>query len=236
MAEELTQHDDIQFDRLVDGELSSTERRALLESLDQRPGGWRRCALAFLEAQSWGQEFRQLAGPSERALHSVEVVPSAQIARNPNGRRVAMWAGARWLALAASLLLAFTLGTMRRDRAVPIAVGPPQTNGQIATLTQPPAGAGRQSKVDDALTFWVRDDKGQARPLRVPLVDARTLDDQLGMQFQPGIPADVRDRLQNGGFNVQSQRRYAPLWLENGRPMILPVEDTRIVPVSNKAL
>ena len=43
--------DDILFDRLVDGELSSTERRQLIASLDDRPGGWRRCALAFVEAQ-----------------------------------------------------------------------------------------------------------------------------------------------------------------------------------------
>ena len=37
-----TLNDDILFDRLVDGELSAAERRALLESLDARPQGWRR--------------------------------------------------------------------------------------------------------------------------------------------------------------------------------------------------
>ena len=36
-----THNDDILFDRLVDGELSEAERRALLESLDARPQGWR---------------------------------------------------------------------------------------------------------------------------------------------------------------------------------------------------
>jgi hypothetical protein len=54
-------NDDILFDRLVDGELSGAERRALLESLDARPQAWRRCALAFLEAQTWRKEFRELA-------------------------------------------------------------------------------------------------------------------------------------------------------------------------------
>ena len=43
------------FDRLVDGELSEEERRELLAGLDNEPGGWRRCALAFLEAQCWKQ-------------------------------------------------------------------------------------------------------------------------------------------------------------------------------------
>jgi hypothetical protein len=41
----------------------------------------------------------------------------------------------------------------------------------------------------------------------------------------------VRAQLQDRGYDVQSKRRYAPFWLENGRQMIVPVEDTKIVPV-----
>lgn len=43
------------LDRLVDGELADGERRTVLESLERLPDGWRQCALAFLEAQTWGQ-------------------------------------------------------------------------------------------------------------------------------------------------------------------------------------
>jgi hypothetical protein len=68
----------------------------------------------------------------------------------------------------------------------------------------------------------------------VPLVDASTLDRELGLQFQTGVPDDVRDRLQHRGYAVQSKHQYAPMWLDNGRPMIVPVEDTKIVPVSDK--
>jgi hypothetical protein len=103
----------------------------------------------------------------------------------------------------------------------------------IAQVIPPPTSRSPgAAAADDALTLWVRDDTGNARPLRVPLVDAGTLDQQLGLQFQSGLPGDVRSQLQGRGFDVQSKRRYAPLWLENGRPMIVPVEDTRIVPVS----
>jgi hypothetical protein len=48
--------DDVKLDRLVDGELSADEYRALVASLDEEPGGWRRCALAFLEAQALAGE------------------------------------------------------------------------------------------------------------------------------------------------------------------------------------
>ena len=42
---------------------------ACVERLDSAPGGWRRCALAFLEAQSWGEAFRNLDGASrDRSL------------------------------------------------------------------------------------------------------------------------------------------------------------------------
>ena len=91
------------------------------------------------------------------------------------------------------------------------------------------------AKANDALNLWVRDDAGQMRRVRVPLVDAQSLDRQLGTVFQTGVPDDVRDRLNDSGYAVQSKRQYAPLWLENGRPMVVPVEDTKIVPVSNRA-
>ena len=49
------------LDRLVDGELPDTQRRELLTSLEQQPDGWRQCALAFLEAQSWGEALEKRA-------------------------------------------------------------------------------------------------------------------------------------------------------------------------------
>ena len=41
------------IDRLVDGELDEAARAALLRDLDREPDGWKRCAIAFLEAQAW---------------------------------------------------------------------------------------------------------------------------------------------------------------------------------------
>jgi hypothetical protein len=228
MFEDQTQ-DDIRFDRLVDGELSASERRQLLASLDEEPGGWRRCALAFLEAQSWSEglgEFVREPVASQAAEEKIGVtqVAPAQVER----RREIVW-----LAVAAGLLAAFTLGLTWRGGA-PIADNAAAPSGDmIADVIPPPASQSRDAAhAPDALTLWVRDEAGKARPLRVPLVDAPTLDQQLGLQFQTGLPADVRSQLQDRGFDVHSKRRYAPLWLENGRPMIVPVEDTRIVPVS----
>jgi hypothetical protein len=51
---------------LVDDELDAVERRALLERLDQTDGGWKYCATAFLEAQTFRKALRFLAD-AERA-------------------------------------------------------------------------------------------------------------------------------------------------------------------------
>jgi hypothetical protein len=220
-------NDDLVFDRLVDGELAPTERRELLASLDDRPDGWRRCALAFLEAQSWTDELGQFVRESSDADRVI-------LERTPAGGVPATKRGIAWLAIAASLLIAFTLGTLSRERGAPIAGNSNAASpSQIATVAPPQVSATPDdSKVDDTLTLWVRDESGQTRPLHVPLVDAGALDEQLGLQFQSGVPESLRSRLHERGLDVQTKRRYAPLWFENGRPMFVPVEDTRIVPVS----
>jgi hypothetical protein len=223
-------NDDVLLDRLVDGELTSTERRRLLESLDGRPEGWRRCALAFLEAQSWRDELGQVARtPAPKGEEST--TPPSKLS---NGK--SRWiGGVQFFALAASLLMAFGLGWMQRERAVKLANRAQATNEQVAKVT--PQGAivnPTGAKPGNALTLFVRDEAGKMQPVRVPLVDAGTLDQQLGLQFQPGLTDELRDQLKGKGYAVQSKQQYAPLWLENGRPMVVPVEDTKIVPVSNE--
>jgi hypothetical protein len=225
--------EDVLLDRLVDGELSVSERRQLLESFDKRPEGWRRCALAFLEAQSWREEMGQVA----RGLASETNEPKSPASPVAPSRNLSFSIVATWLAMAASLVLAFGLGRMQHERGRQIASGSFSPSGQVANVN-PPSNSGMHSgtKPDDAVTFFVKDNSGRKQPVRVPLVDADTLDKEFGMQFQSGMPDDVRNQLKDNGYAVKSKRQYAPLWLENGRPMILPVEDTNIVPVSNKAL
>jgi hypothetical protein len=224
-------HDHNSFDKLVDGELSASERRELLTALDSQPDGWRRCALAFLEAQAWRQEMGGLLehGAVTRPTARTTAVPSDT--RAPGRDR-----GVFWLTVAASLFIAFTLGLALRDLPHPHQPATPNPfNSQVAATDTVRAVAPQKAAPSaDALTLWVRDEGGRAHPLRVPLVDAAAVDRQLGMQFQSGLPAEVRDQLRQRGYQVESKQRYAPLWLENGRPLIVPVEDTKIVPVSNR--
>jgi hypothetical protein len=210
---------DVLIDRLVDGGLSGDERRRLLESLDRRPDGWRRCALAFLEAQTWREEFGLVAG--ERPSVERPVKQSAALAARTGAKSSDAM---QWLAIAALVMLAFGIGWLQHGGGTRIATTPSNGNSKFASALPAPINPA------DALTLFARDKSGHTQSFQVPLVDANTLDQQYGVQFQTGLPESVRQQLEHQGYQVQSHQKYAPLWLENGRPMIVPVEDTRIVP------
>jgi hypothetical protein len=98
---------ELQIDRLVDGELHGSDRRGLLCRLESEAGGWRLCALAFLQAQCWRE--------------SVAVQTDAGVTQSPPEQqtgRVRRW---RWrraaqvAGLAASLAATFAFGWIVRD-------------------------------------------------------------------------------------------------------------------------
>jgi len=109
-------NDAIQIDRLVDGQLTEPQRRRLLTRLDHQPDGWRRCALAFLEAQSW----REALGPMVRPESPVSVAPATRPVARRGGRPKRLGALA---AMAASFLAAFWVGSLvepfRRESSDP---------------------------------------------------------------------------------------------------------------------
>jgi hypothetical protein len=125
------------LDRLVDGELGQAERRDLLAALDDEPGGWRSCALAFLEAQTWRWQLSRLA--AEQSLRKAEsVVASAGEQQHSRSARTGGW----WsvcLAVAACLLVAFGLGTR-----FPTTGGSPTTSAVGGVASQPHVAAETQ--------------------------------------------------------------------------------------------
>jgi anti-sigma factor RsiW len=90
----------VKIDLLLDGELPAEERRALLLRLDATADGWKRCALAFLEAQAWREAFQQPA---------CEVLPKPIAAIRPRAHKFPPW-----LARAAVVMAAFGLGWAAR--------------------------------------------------------------------------------------------------------------------------
>lgn len=212
---------DALLDRLVDGELSAQEREQTLLALEESPDGWRRCALAFLEAQSWRQQMTQLVSPF--ALRQEVSLPQAAQARGPRST---------WLALAASVLFAFLAGWLMRG---------PQSTGNLADqLTETtvegvmPEDVANDLGTRDSVTLLVRDTAGRAQRIRVPLIGSTEPSNEFGESLT-AIPENYRKNLRERGYDVHGRRRYAPLYFEQDKqlvPMVVPVDDAYVVPVN----
>jgi hypothetical protein len=218
--------DDDRFDRLVDGALAADEYQALLAALDDEPGGWRRCALAFLEAQALGQELTMMRQGTASVLIA---------ATGPRLKEAAPWK--QWLAMAASLLAALALGI-----AIPslgtLGEQPPASLpiAAVDRSQQPPAAnfAAQPREVGSA-RLVLSGPGGQSQAGELPIYEyAGDPRAWLGSQ-QSALPASLISELERSGHRIQRQQQYVPVDLEDGRRAVIPVEAVQIMPVSRRA-
>jgi len=225
--------DNRQLDLLVDGELPDGQRRALLASLDDCPGGWRRCALAFLEAQCWREGLRAM--PSGPAKETQTAVADRHRASSGSGRRTL-------LAMAASFLIALALGLLVRDvwrSDGPQGPGPGDlatTEGPVVPTPEPDrpeapspddlqgpgTGQGPWQLVPVTLEGGAA---GRGNSIWLPAVERDQLDDAWSESLPAAIPADVLEALQQRGHQIRQHRRLLPLPMQDGRRLVVPVDE-----------
>jgi hypothetical protein len=183
---------------LVDGELPEAGRRELLLRLENEPDGWRRCALAFLEAQVWRQALPSVA--------TTGAAPGPLVARYRSRPHRTFWRlTARSMGLAATLAAAFMLGWIYHgglERTTPselvnqqtgtVAVGPaqvlPEQRGKVTTEHSNPTELAKPPASID------------------PLVK----------------------HLQQEGYVVETEKRLVLLEAKDGRKLKLPMKEVRI--------
>lgn len=203
---------DARLDRLVDGEMPPAEYAAFVAELEQSPDGWRRCALAFLEAQAWSQDLRGLRREAAK--------PGPSPAPSPSARRpVSSWS--LWLALAASWMLAFWLGWR----------GAPRPEYQAPA---PMARSAEEPKpvTADGPPVRLAIDRGDGTIVEHPLYDWRQVDEQWLHPVSRSMPPEVRAALERLGGEVRQRRGLVPVNLQDGRRAVIPFEQVEIVPVS----
>ena len=236
--------DDQRFDLLVDGELNESARRELLSRLDDEPGGWRGCALAFLESQSWRRELGAIAGES-----SAELRPS----------RPARWfrfggPAGTLLAMAASFMAALVLGGLvqairnpgipgggtgpearvdrpateaQADKAGPAENLPPDLPGKLASA--PPKVRVVELPGPEGL-------EGEGQTIWLPVVEG----DQLGENWLESLPApmspELLEQLQKAGLRVEQRRKLLPWRMKDGRRLVVPVDEVDVHYVGNPTL
>jgi uncharacterized lipoprotein NlpE involved in copper resistance len=246
------------LDRLADGELNADEQRQLLLALETQPDAWRRCALAFIEAQTLRGEFRQLM-PNENAA-SRSSVTTVAAARSLRQQKV-MLSRLNLLALAAGVLVAFSLGLAARGWLGGLSF---QQTGQIAATKSPqstqapaektlaanqPAVKETQAYADtgNAANSTVTSRKWQAlkvtlpaadgqgeQTVEVPLVAGSDEEVQTLLAKQEPVLSDAALKtLQSTGHEVEQHRAYYPVQLEDGTQAVLPMDFVEVRDTGN---
>lgn len=221
--------DDITFDRLVDGELSPGEYRRLLVALEHQPAAWRKCAEAFLQAQAWQREMKEVRAAAE--IKPV-VKPTAEPARRSGGS-ANDWLRMLLVAAASSLLAFFLMQTYWQvtsksaldptPRIVKVPVAPTSPTIAEAARNDQPLG-----KVQLAVN---RTDNEEPQIVDVQVYDPEAATEMLS-NSRPALPDDLVEALEADGHRVNRRRQLVPVQLDDGRQMIVPIEGYRIVPVS----
>lgn len=226
MDDYLKPEDSQLLDRLVDDELTDTERRELLLRLERTPDGWRRCALAFLEQQTWRGETKAWTNGT----------PETQIRSAPASVARRTWSTASaWtpLATAACVLVALGVWAVLRDRdgSEPARIYRPEGAG-VATSATPGTASQRGSAPN--MRFVVDGGPNQNdEVVEVPLVDAGQMDEALFGTWPQSVPPEVLQMLERSGHQVVRERRLMPFDLRDGRRVVVPMDQVEIHPVGN---
>lgn len=235
--------DEESMDLLVDGELDEARRRELLARLDERPGAWRRLALAFLEAQCWRREMHEIARPVQAPSPHA---PSPSRRGRLEGRAVTV------LAMAVSFLIALGLGTFLRDVATrsggggrdpaPLA----ERGGQGKEPRVSPGGAsdprrpgGVELAGSQSPWQWVplgvgAGPDGARETVQLPAREGQTLDEQWLRSLPPAMPESVEQALRRAGHEVHQSRQLVPVQLEDGRQLVVPMDEIDVRPVGRR--
>ena len=222
------------LDRLVDDELDEAQRRTLLASFERKPEGWRRCALAFLEAQCWRRELRGMASEKPgRAAPARQLAPSPQAplpAPPPVPRRNTQWRTTA-LAMAAGILVALGLSYEFRFGSFS---GSSSSNS--SSLTQAGLGTGRSSASNDpwrVVTLTGSDASGVPQSVRLPAQERRQLDANSWQGEAGSIPPEIAQALKDSGHEIQQSRQLMPVPLQDGRKLVVPVDQVDVHYVGN---
>ncbi len=199
--------DDKQWTRLIDGELSFSEQRALLLTLDETPDGWKRLALGLLEAEAFRRELRTCAAPNPVVV-ALPPKPTKPVAQHRLQPAIACMIG----------LICLGLGMGIEHRLQPIA----NFADPALPVTTPIAAAAGLMPQTMKLVFADGPTGGQS--VEVPVIDA----DGAGVAEllrQSAVPEEWRQRMEAQGYVIHEERKYVPVSLTNGRQGIAPISD-----------
>jgi hypothetical protein len=242
------------IDRMVDGGLTPAQLRSAVRELDCTPGGWRRCALSFLEARAWGEAFRDLDGTTHekpRQLESPGCLDSSatSILRPISASGVI---SRRWVgdALAAGIaIVAFSLGWLAHGVRSPSLghrlADPAAVKARMDPAPEPPLASETPAPSDphepapfSALprdriptvqeVARLRIGTGDPYSSEVPILAGSGVNPQWLLQQPPPISDHERAMWQRQGYQLDQRRRVVSVPLGDGRRAAVPIDQVQV--------
>jgi hypothetical protein len=242
------------IDRMVDGGLTPAQLRRAVRELDSTPGGWRRCALSFLEVQTWGEAFRNLDGTVEekpRLLPGSEcsepLLDSVLPPVSTKGVLPRRWIGD---ALAAGIaIVAFSLGWLAHAVRNSGQDERPATLVEVAAKADPPPkppvaseppspSDPQESALISALprdriptvreVARLRIGSGDPFSSEVPILAGSGINPRWILQQAPPISDYQQAMWERHGYQLDQRRRVFSVPLGDGRRAAVPVDQVQV--------
>lgn len=226
---------ELQIQRLVDGELTRSQVQHLLRSAESDPALWRELAIAFAEDRILASETRRFSrGSSEHGGVALEPAPVAATGASPksstllnqaagqHGSPSAWRSAGLWLAAAAMLLCAAGLGFLVGRDSLSTAPG-----DLLAGKSPSPSDA--TAPASGPYTFQLVDHLGQPIPnASLPLL---TEEAAARLGYNPAraaIPAALQSEFRRAGYELQPEIKFIEGRMNDGRRVTLPYSDLKI--------
>jgi hypothetical protein len=211
------------LERLVDGELTDDTQRQLLLAMDAQPDAWRRCALAFVEAQALRRDLRGAISQSHEAIDGNKSAVEKKASPKFLLYRF------QWMAMAASLIAAFVVGSISRRLWFPATIdNEPKKMVAMAEVSSDP-GTDATAGAQERQTYKVSLQMPDGQTVDVPVEQATDKDVQsLLTEEKPLLSEIERQALESTGHQIEQRREVYPMRLNDGRQLLVPVDYVRI--------
>ena len=218
--------------RLIDGEMSFAEQRAMLATLDDTENGWKKLALALLEEQAFRREMLAFTSAEDGMGQKIAMDRSLSklLSSNPNNRAVksSWWASSApfrvHVAIAALMaIVCFGLGMRIEHYRQPTIM--------IAERTIPPTTSSPSNAVETQQTMKLTfaDQNSGAQTVEVPVADAFGAE-ATELLSQSAVSDELRKKVEAQGYVIHEERKYVLVSLANGQQGIAPVSDVVVEP------
>lgn len=217
---------ELQLQRLVDGQLDLKQTQKMLQRADLEPELWREMAAAFVENQIW--QSAVIADSSTETTNQDE--PILLRSDGSSGSNLSTPGIKFWLALAAAVVAGIWLGRASFPNGTTIddgsrSIASHQNTPESDSLSNPTSDRPEQRLVSYEPAHHLS--MGEAG--EVPLYTLEQAQ-ELGLLKEQSLPQETVNQLRKRGYQLEQNTQYISGKAQDGRRILVPVRSVRFIP------